>query len=318
MAKVLALIRGQILYTPNPPTPENTLLTVGGGAYKRGGCIKFLPHGASKYTPPPPSPGKCLLARKGGEGGGGVYTFSLDSRLKMPSVSGLLAFWQGVFWLKTIASRDGCHLQSRPISEEESLPCKRHADIRSTSSTFFKFKYLVLAPRSFPQVGPTIFAGCQSLGNVSETPTPTTCLKSTAVHLQFVRHYAPHLYRRTFLASSSKKGKPCNTPPICTAVRPPFVRQYFWKILGVGVTGTFLNPCRRIHAGDIYRNQWLITDMAFPTIELLKRISGAFKLYPFLILTVWLLVLTPTPTPSPQADTIYYIDFRCIVRMKIY
>ena len=40
------------------------------------------------------------------------------------------------------------------------------------------------------------------MGNVSETPTPTTCLKSTAVHLQFVRQYAPHLYRRTFLELS--------------------------------------------------------------------------------------------------------------------
>ena len=72
------------------------------------------------------------------------------------------------------------------------------------------------------------------VGNVSETQTPTTCLKSTAVHLQFVRQYAPHLYRRTFLASKlRRKGSPvvrlpfvlqyashlyCSTPPICTAV----------------------------------------------------------------------------------------------------
>ena len=42
-------------------------------------------------------------------------------------------------------------------------------------------------------------------------------------------------------------------PPICTAVRLPFVRQYaphlygstFGKILGVGVTGTFLNYCAK-------------------------------------------------------------------------
>ena len=72
------------------------------------------------------------------------------------------------------------------------------------------------------------------MGNVSETPTPTTCLKSTAVHLQFVRQYAPHLYRRAFLASKlRRKGNPTirlpfvlqyashlygSTPPICTAV----------------------------------------------------------------------------------------------------
>ena len=78
------------------------------------------------------------------------------------------------------------------------------------------------------------------VGNVSETPTPTTCLKSTAVHLQFVRQYAPHLYRRTFLELSFEERETlqyashlyCSTPPICTAVRPPFVRQYFWKNTG--------------------------------------------------------------------------------------
>ena len=83
------------------------------------------------------------------------------------------------------------------------------------------------------------------MGNVSETPTPTTCLKSTAVHLQFVWQYAPHLYRRAFLASKlRRKGNPAiclpfvlqyafhlysSTPPICTAV-------LLEKILGVGVT----------------------------------------------------------------------------------
>ena len=64
------------------------------------------------------------------------------------------------------------------------------------------------------------------LGNVSETPTPTTCLKSTAVHLQFVWLYAPRLYLHTFLASKlRRKGNPAvrlpfvlSTPPICRAV----------------------------------------------------------------------------------------------------
>ena len=63
------------------------------------------------------------------------------------------------------------------------------------------------------------------LGNVSETPTPTTCLKSTAVHLQFVRQYAPHLYRPTFLASKLRgKGNP--------AIRLPFVLQYASHLYG--------------------------------------------------------------------------------------
>ena len=70
-----------------------------------------------------------------------------------------------------------------------------------------------------------------------ETPTPTTCLKSTAVHLQFVRQYAPHLYRwllsfeeRETLQYASHLY--CSTPPICTAVRPPFVRQYAPHLYG--------------------------------------------------------------------------------------
>ena len=49
--------------------------------------------------------------------------------------------------------------------------------------------------------------------------------KSTAVHLQFVRQYAPHLYRRTFLASKlRRKGNP--------AVRLPFVPQYASHLYG--------------------------------------------------------------------------------------
>ena len=67
---------------------------------------------------------------------------------------------------------------------------------------------------------------------------------STAVHLQFVWQYAPHLYRCAFLVSKLRRqGNP--------AIRLPFVRQYaaashlygstFGKILGVGVTGTSLS-----------------------------------------------------------------------------
>ena len=104
-------------------------------------------------------------------------------------------------------------------------------------SLHFKFKS-ILNPAS--RIADFFLKIVLLLGNVSETPTPTTCLKSTAVHLQFVRQYAPHLYRRTFLASKlRRKGNPqyashlyCSTPPICTAVRPPFVRQYFWKNTG--------------------------------------------------------------------------------------
>ena len=63
------------------------------------------------------------------------------------------------------------------------------------------------------------------MGNVSETPTPTGLEESTAVHLQFVRQYAPHLYRRAFLASMlRRKGNP--------AIRLPFVLQYASHLYG--------------------------------------------------------------------------------------
>ena len=64
--------------------------------------------------------------------------------------------------------------------------------------------------------------------------TPPICTAVLSWLLSFKERetlqYASHLY--------------CSTPPICTAVRPPLVRQYFWKKLGVGVTGTFLNRGR--------------------------------------------------------------------------
>ena len=78
------------------------------------------------------------------------------------------------------------------------------------------------------------------MGNVSETPTPTTCLK--------VRQYTSNLYGSTppiCIAALSRllsfeeretlqyaSHSYCITPPICTAVRPPFARQYFWKNTG--------------------------------------------------------------------------------------
>ena len=69
--------------------------------------------------------------------------------------------------------------------------------------------------------------------------TPPIC---TAVRPPFVSLDLPGF-------EALKKGKPNSTPPICTAVRLPFVLQYashlygstFEKVLGVGVTGNFLN-----------------------------------------------------------------------------
>ena len=52
--------------------------------------------------------------------------------------------------------------------------------------------------------------------------TPPICIAAFSWLLSFEERetlqYASHLY--------------CSTPPICTAVRPPFVRQYFWKNTG--------------------------------------------------------------------------------------
>ena len=79
-----------------------------------------------------------------------------------------------------------------------------------------------------------------SIRRVPKTPTPAGLEESTAVHLQLVRHYAPHLYRWTFLALSLEERETqqytshlhCSTPPICTAVRLPFVRQYASHLYG--------------------------------------------------------------------------------------
>ena len=76
---------------------------------------------------------------------------------------------------------------------------------------------------------------------MSETPTTTTSQKSIAIHLPFVLQYASNLYRSAFCAPYAlRKGKCCqysshlyrSTPPICIAIRLPFVSQYFWEDLG--------------------------------------------------------------------------------------
>ena len=85
---------------------------------------------------------------------------------------------------------------------------------------------------------PIVMALFTTLGNVLETPTPTTRLKSTAVRLQFVRQYATHLYRRTFLASKlQRKGSPAIRLPFVLQYAShlygsAFVRQHFWKNTG--------------------------------------------------------------------------------------
>ena len=60
------------------PTPENTLLGVG-GCIKEGGAYKIPVAGGSKYTPPPLSREKAFWPKWGG--GGGVYNSSLDKIL---------------------------------------------------------------------------------------------------------------------------------------------------------------------------------------------------------------------------------------------
>ena len=77
-----------------------------------------------------------------------------------------------------------------------------------------------------------------SLRRLSETPTPTGLRESTAMHLHFVQQcYASDLYRCTFRLQARETQQYnshlyCSAPPICTAVRLPFVRQYFWESTG--------------------------------------------------------------------------------------
>ena len=73
-------IRGQILHPRTPPTPENTLLGVG-GCIKGGGHIKFCRVGPQNIHPHPPSPEKTPFSRKSG-GGGGCIKFRPGSNCK--------------------------------------------------------------------------------------------------------------------------------------------------------------------------------------------------------------------------------------------
>ena len=83
---------------------------------------------------------------------------------------------------------------------------------------------------------------------MSETPTTTTSQKSIAIHLQFVLQHASYLYCSAFGATGlSGKGNTSeilpfvsqyashfyrSTPPICIAIRLPFVSQCFGEKLG--------------------------------------------------------------------------------------
>ena len=85
-----------------------------------------------------------------------------------------------------------------------------------------------------------------------------------------VRQYTSNLYGSTppiciapcfpGFQDSKKKGKPCGTPPICTAVRPPFVLQYFWRNTG----------------GWGHRNKHSLLRTLLRTLSLLKTLAGAF------------------------------------------
>ena len=76
---------------------------------------------------------------------------------------------------------------------------------------------------------------------VSETPTPIGLEESMAVHLRFVRQYPPPICIAgpSWLLSLEERETQqytshlyCSTPPICTAVRLPFVRQHFGENTG--------------------------------------------------------------------------------------
>ena len=62
----------------------------------------------------------------------------------------------------------------------------------------------------------------------NSSPTATDLDESTAVHLQFVRTtITPICNAVPSWLLSLEEREPNSTPPICTAIRLPFVRQYF-------------------------------------------------------------------------------------------
>ena len=75
------------------------------------------------------------------------------------------------------------------------------------------------------------------------TPPICTAARPPFVSPCFPGFYASHLY--------------CNTPPICTAVRPHLYGSAFGRILGVGVTGTFLTKVRGFEKGLAETNREL-------------------------------------------------------------
>ena len=84
---------------------------------------------------------------------------------------------------------------------------------------------------------------------MSETPTTTYFSKCIAIHLQSVLQYAPPTCIAGAFGGTELSGKRnyFSAPPICIAVRLPFLSQYashlyrsaFGKILVVVVTGMF-------------------------------------------------------------------------------
>ena len=79
------------------------------------------------------------------------------------------------------------------------------------------------------------------MGCKSETPTTTTSRKVSQYTSQFVFQYAPKFVLQYFWCPYTlRKWKSCqysshlyrSTPPICIAIRLPFVSQHFWENLG--------------------------------------------------------------------------------------
>ena len=181
---------------PHPPhPPEKILLGVGGVYIKEGGggILKIPAAGGFKiYTP--------LWA---------MFRKPQPLQLPCPSFPCFFGKWPG-----KRPKKQGFFIPSEPLKSLE----KKGKTLKKTRNSSQGEKNRNSKKTRKDRV---VWKVRQYTSNLYGS-TPPICIAVLCWLLSFEERetpqYASHLYR--------------NTPPICTAVRPPFVRQYFWKNTG--------------------------------------------------------------------------------------